>query len=156
MKPIFACPSAGKSSFQWRQEWPHYAINLYGFAGWDGLPKTVSIRNPTGRMMFMDVNKRIDGNQGDWLSYVDRCGNLDDWLVNDSVNAFKDLSLWKHRNKVGANMAFLDGHAESRSMLQIPRIGYCWMDPALDVNFWSGCHDNHAGGDWGANIYMGL
>ncbi len=126
---IFNCPSA-ESPYDISKTAGHYGINsrVATIPGW-AKPIT-RIKNPSGRAMNFD----IDQPGGSYCPRAD--ARTDTTTLEAKWGVMVDLAKggeWRHQNNRGANIVFVDGHAQGLQYQAIPAnknaassAGYFW------------------------------
>lgn len=127
-KEPFACPSS--ESFDIKPSNRHYGINAAfigtsscGYASLHNATRKMNInriKSPSLRAALFDIDR--------WGSYPDPSAGAYTELVEVNANG---SGHWRHLNNSGLNVAFADGHVESRKNDSIPNSyatenGYFW------------------------------
>jgi len=117
-----ACPSSRE--FDTTKESIHYGINGYIVTQNGGSAATANptyrpwnkIKHPSKNSMLFDMN-RVGGAN----SYPDGCASNKSTIIQGT-------GLWRHLNKDGANVTFIDGHVEAMRSTEIPETtpSYFW------------------------------
>ena len=132
-RKVFACPSSGPFSPTCSRI--HYGINAgsdgkrSGFASAVGGPemKITRIKRPSARAAFFDVSI--------WKTYSPDPGAIE--RAQMVMSATTGTGSWRHSEKMGANVAFADGHSVLMKYPVIPEnfwynstLGYFWSTAA--------------------------
>ena len=110
-KGIFGCPSQMLLGSNETAGSRHYGMNEkhgnYDPKSWDmPVTKASKVKYPSGRMLYMDI---------------DKVGQWQEQNLSSVASAYSgDGALWRHRNGQGANISYVDGHANMRIRNDIP------------------------------------
>lgn len=127
-KEFFACPSQAYRGTAKTGGAMHYGANRYYFSiskykeGNDSFRAISRFRSPSRRAAVFDIQRA-----GNWSS-VSIQNRSQMMTGNDGLFS----NLWRHSNNSGAVVAFGDGHAEMRTMKEIPED----YTAAVDGYFW--------------------